>query len=96
MKQPCVYIKASRRNGTIYVGVTADLIARASQHRAGSASVFTRKYGVTRLVWFELHETMEQAISREKVIKEWKRAWKIELIERMNPDWNDLYDQLNA
>jgi putative endonuclease len=85
---------ASRRNGTIYVGVTADLIARASQHRAGSVSVFTRKYGVTRLVWFELHETMEQAISREKVIKEWKRAWKIELIEVSNPYWLDIYPGL--
>ena len=94
MKQPCVYIMASRRNGTIYVGVTADLIARASQHRAGSVSVFTRKYGVTRLVWFELHETMEQAISREKVIKEWKRAWKIELIEVSNPYWLDIYPGL--
>ena len=94
MKQPCVYIMASRRNGTIHVGVTADLITRASQHRAGSAGVFTRKYGVTRLVWFELHETMEQAISREKAIKEWKRAWNIELIEVSNPYWLDLYSGL--
>ena len=85
MKQPCAYMLASRRNGTIYVGVTADLIARASQHRAGSASAFTRKHCVTRLVWFELLETMEEAISREKSIKEWKRAWKIELIESSNP-----------
>jgi len=82
---------ASRRNGTIYAGVTADLIAHASQHRAGSASAFTRKHGVTRLVWFELLETMEEAISREKAIKEWRRAWKIELIAVSNPHWLDLY-----
>ena len=94
MKQPCAYMLASRRNGTIYVGVTADVIARVSQHRAGTADGFTKQHAVTRLVWFELHETMAQAISREKALKEWRRVWKVELIEGSNPYWLDLYPAL--
>ncbi len=91
MKQPCVYMMASGRNGTLYVGVTANLIARVSQHRAGAIEGFTKQYGVNLLVWFELHETMAQAIAREKLIKNWKRAWKIGLIQADNPYWLDLY-----
>ena len=94
MKQPCVYVMASRRNGTLYVGVTAGLIARVSQHRAGAVEGFTKQYGVNLLVWFEFHETMAQAIAREKLIKNWKRAWKIDLIQAGNPYWLDLYPGL--
>ena len=94
MKQPCVYILASQRNGTLYVGVTSDLIKRISDHKDDAVEGFTEKYGVHILVWFEQHETMESAISREKAIKEWKRAWKLELIEKMNPEWLDLYPEI--
>ena len=85
MKQPCVYMLASKRNGTLYVGVTSDLVRRAWEHRNEAAEGFTKKYSVHVLVWFESHETMESAISREKAIKAWKRAWKVELIEKENP-----------
>ena len=91
MKQPCVYLLASQRNGTLYAGVTSDLVQRVWQHKEGLAEGFTKKYGVKLLVWYEQHETMESAIAREKAIKEWQRTWKIELIEKANPDWNDLY-----
>ncbi len=94
MKQPCVYILASDRNGTLYVGVTSDLPKRIWEHRNGVAEGFTKKFGVHRLVYAESHETMEAAILREKRVKEWKRAWKIELIEKTNPQWHDLYDSL--
>jgi putative endonuclease len=94
MKQPCVYILASDRNGTLYVGVTSDLPKRIWEHRNGVAVGFTKKFGVHRLVYAESHETMEAAILREKRVKEWKRAWKIELIEKANPQWRDLYDSL--
>ncbi|MBO6837613.1 MAG: GIY-YIG nuclease family protein [Alphaproteobacteria bacterium] len=94
MKQPCVYILASDRNGTLYVGVTSDLPKRIWEHRNGVAEGFTKKFGVHRLVYAESHETMEAAILREKRVKEWKRAWKIELIEKANPQWRDLYDSL--
>ena len=87
---PAVYLLASRRNGTLYVGVTSDMIGRIYQHREGLVPGFTRDYGVKMLVWFEQHATMEEAILREKRIKKWNRAWKLELIERMNPDWRDL------
>ena len=86
MKQPAVYLLASRYRGTLYVGVTSDLVQRIWQHRQG--------YGVHMLVWFEQHATMLDAIAREKRIKEWKRAWKLELIETNNPRWRDLYDDL--
>jgi putative endonuclease len=94
MKQPCVYMMTSGRNGTLYVGVTSDLIARVWQHRAGHVDGFTKKHGVTQLVWFEPHETMCLAIGREKLIKNWKRAWKIDLIQASNPYWLDLYPGL--
>jgi len=94
MKQPAVYILASRRNGTLYVGVTSNLAARIEAHRCGAVEGFTEKYGVKTLVYVELHSTMYEAIQREKRIKKWNRAWKIELIERDNPEWRDLSDQL--
>lgn len=91
MKQPCVYMLASQRNGTLYVGVTSNLVQRVWQHKDGLADGFTKKYGVKLLVWYEQHETMESAIAREKAIKEWQRAWKIKPIEQANPEWEDLY-----
>jgi putative endonuclease len=94
MKQPCVYLLASKRNGTLYVGVTSDLIQRVWQHKNDLAEGFTKRYGVHRLVWYEECGTMEAAISREKAIKEWKRAWKIRLIENRNPEWKDIYNEL--
>ena len=93
-KRPCVYILASPRNGTLYVGVTSDLARRVSQHRSGVVEGFTRDYGIRTLVFAEFHETMEDAILREKRIKKWRRAWKLELIEQHNPQWRDLYDEL--
>ena len=92
-KTPCVYILASRRNGTLYTGVTSDLHGRVSLHKQDLIEGFTKKYGVHTLVYYEMHETMEAAIRREKQIKEWKRAWKIRLIESMNPEWLDLFDE---
>jgi putative endonuclease len=92
--QPCAYMLASRRNGTLYVGVTSDLLKRVHEHKSGAISGFTRRYHVHQLVWFEEHATMESAIAREKAIKEWKRKWKLELIEKQNPYWHDLYGAL--
>lgn len=89
---PTVYILASKRNGTLYTGVTSAPLPRWHQHRTGQVRGFTRDYGVKMLVWFEQHATMEQAILREKRIKKWNRTWKLELIERSNPDWRDLAD----
>ena len=94
MMQPCVYLVASKRNGTICCGVTSDLITRAFQHRENLIAGFTRKYCIHTLVWYELHDTMPGAIAREKSIKEWKRAWKVELIQASNPYWLDLYPGL--
>jgi putative endonuclease len=91
-----VYIMANRRHGALYVGVTSDIAARATQHRNGEGSDFCRRYGLRRLVYAEPHATIHEAIAREKQIKAWKRSWKIELIEQANPDWNDLYLLLNA
>ena len=88
--QPAVYLLASHRNGTLYVGVTSDLVQRLHEHREGLVEGFTEDYGVQRLVWFEQHATMDHAIVREKRIKKWRRAWKIELIEQSNRDWHDL------
>ena len=88
--QPCVYLLASRRHGTLYIGVTSDLRARVVQHREGLILGFTSRYGVRRLVWYEVHDTMDAAILREKRLKEWRRAWKIELIEARNELWDDL------
>ena len=90
MKQPCVYILASREHGTIYIGVTADLLARVYQHRTGHKQGFSRRYSVHRLVRFELFEDMPAAIAREKQLKRWHRQWKINLIESENPQWIDL------
>ncbi|MBB3589063.1 GIY-YIG nuclease family protein [Sphingomonas sp. BK481] len=89
-RQPAVYILASYRNGTINIGVTSDLLARIIQHRAGSFGGFTTLYDVKRLVWFEMAATMEGAIGREKQLKNWRRAWKLDLIEAVNPTWRDL------
>ena len=89
-----VYILASRRNGTIYTGVTNDLIRRVHEHRTHAAPGFTEKYDVTKLVWFEAYEDAVQAIKREKAIKSWSRMWKLELIEKMNPEWKDLWDEI--
>ena len=94
IKQPCVYILASRRNGTLYVGVTSNLVQRVWQHKSDLVDGFTKKYGVHALVWYELHGVMETAILREKAIKEWKRAWKLRLIESFNPQWRDLYEEI--
>ena len=93
-KQPAVYILASGRNGTLYVGVTGDLVRRVYQHRNGLVEGFTKRYGVRTLVYYELHGTMDSAISREKRIKSWERKWKLELIEEGNPGWDDLYGGL--
>jgi putative endonuclease len=90
LKHPCVYILASQRNGTLYVGVTSDLVKRVWKHRSDLADGFTKQYQVHTLVWYEVHETMESAITREKNIKAWKRLWKLELIEKLNPGWIDF------
>ena len=94
MKQPCVYILASHRHGTLYTGVTSNLVQRVWQHKNGLADGFTKKYAVHSLVWYEMHENMESAIVREKRIKAWKRAWKLRLIAQKNPTWGDLFDAL--
>ena len=91
---PTVYLLASRRNGTLYVGVTSDLLSRIHKHRTGQLPGFTREYGMRLLVWFEQHSTMEEAILREKRIKKWNRAWKLQLIESANPHWSDLAEEL--
>ena len=93
-KQPAVYMLASKRNGTLYIGVTSDLVKRVWEHKNHMVGGFTKRYGVRQLVWYELHENMESAIEREKRLKEWKRAWKLELIESVNPDWQDLYQYI--
>ena len=90
-KQFYVYILASRIGGTLYIGVTSRLVERVSEHRDGVVPGFTKRYKVHRLVWFEPHNTAEQAIRREKQLKEWRRAWKIMLIQERNPNWDDLY-----
>ena len=89
-----VYIMASGRNGTIYVGVTSDLARRVYQHRSGEVEGFTSRHGVKQLVWYEAHDDVTAAIQREKNIKHWSRAWKLALVEKDNPDWRDLYEDL--
>jgi putative endonuclease len=89
-----VYLLASARNGTLYVGVTNDLIRRAHEHRTAAVDGFSQRYGVHHLVWFESTPSIEAAIAREKQIKNWKRQWKIALIEKGNPEWRDLYPEL--
>jgi putative endonuclease len=91
---PAVYILASKRNGTLYTGVTSDLLGRLHRHRSGQLPGFSRKYDVKLLVWFEQHSTMDSAIEREKRIKKWNRKWKLELIEASNPTWHDLAEDL--
>ncbi len=86
---PCVYILASQRNGTLYIGVTSDLPSRIWQHQNDQVPGFTQRHRVHTLVWYEAHDTMDSAIRREKALKEWKRAWKIKLIEDRNPYWRD-------
>ncbi|MDO8429608.1 MAG: GIY-YIG nuclease family protein [Candidatus Daviesbacteria bacterium] len=89
-----VYILASKRNGTLYIGVTNDLVRRVFEHKNDLIEGFTQKYNVHQLVYFEQHEEIEQAILKEKQIKKWKRKWKLELIEKSNPDWDDLYKSI--
>ena len=93
-KQPAVYILASKRNGTLYVGVTSNLVKRIWEHRNNLVEGFTQRYGIHNLVWYEPHESMESAIQREKQLKEWKRKWKMRLIESANRNWEDLYNTL--
>lgn len=90
-----VYMLASQRNGTLYVGVTNDLARRIEEHHSGAVQGFTRKHGVKRLVWYEPHDEIVAAIEREKALKKWRRAWKVALIEDANPEWNDLRLILN-
>lgn len=94
MKKPVVYMLASRRNGTLYIGVTSDLIKRVWQHREGIVEGFTKKYGVKLLVWYEQHKTMKSAISKEKIMKKWLRKWKLSTIEQSNPNWRDLWHEI--
>ena len=93
-KQPCVYMLASGRGGTLYIGVTSDLPRRIAQHKAGTIDGFSKKYGVSKLIWYERHDTMESAITREKQMKKWNRAWKVREIMRRNPEWHDLTDEI--
>jgi putative endonuclease len=93
-KRPCVYILASQRNGTLYVGATSDLARRVYEHEEEAIEGFTKDYGVHHLVFCEFHETMNDALTREKRIKKWRRQWKLELIEQNNPQWRDLYQDL--
>lgn len=92
-KGPAVYSLASKRYGTLYIGVTSDLCSRVAAHKEGKIPGFTRQYGVKTLVWYELLGSMEEAIKREKQLKEWQRSWKIDLIEKLNPTWRDLYEE---
>ncbi|OGC01217.1 hypothetical protein A2V82_08805 [candidate division KSB1 bacterium RBG_16_48_16] len=94
MKQYYVYIMASKRNGTLYIGVTNDLVRRVYEHKNKLVKGFTAKYNVNQLVYFESTPEIESAILREKQLKKWKRKWKLELIEKMNPGWKDLYEEL--
>jgi putative endonuclease len=94
VKSYYVYILASRRDGAIYVGVTSDLVKHVYEHRGKFVSGFTSRYNITCLVWFEVHDDPIAAITREKQLKKWRRAWKIALIEKDNPDWRDLYEEI--
>ena len=94
MKEPCVYILASKPFGTLYTGVTSDLVQRVWQHKNDLIDGFTAQYKVHTLVWYEQHDTMETAIAREKAMKKWRRAWKLQLIGEANPQWRDLYPDL--
>ena len=85
---------SNRKNGTLYIGITSNLIKRVYEHKEKLADGFTKKYGLNKLIYFELFDSIEEAIKREKQLKKWKRAWKIELIEKTNPDWEDLYEDI--
>ncbi len=89
-----VYMMASSKNGTLYIGVTSDLINRVWQHKNSVVEGFTNKYKVHLLVWYESHDSIASAISREKALKKWNRIWKLRVIEQLNPEWQDLYEQL--
>ena len=93
-KQPCVYILASGRNGTLYIGVTAALVRRVWQHKTDLIEGFSKEYGVHALVWYEMHASMPDAIAREKALKKWRRDWKVKLVEQDNPEWRDLYEDI--
>lgn len=93
-RQPCVYLLASKKNGTLYIGVTSNLVKRVWEHKNNVAEGFTKKYNVHILVWYEVCETMESAIQREKTLKNWKRDRKKNMIQEMNPQWEDLYTDL--
>ena len=95
-KQPAIYIMASKHNGTLYIGVTSDIIKRVWQHKNGVTGGFTQKYCVHRLVYYELFDDMESAILREKQLKKWRRAWKIKLFEKSNRSWRDIYPDIIA
>ena len=90
----CVYLLASARNGTLYVGVTSNLVQRVWQHKEGLVDGFTKEYAVKDLVWYEQHDNAESAIRREKQVKKWNREWKVRMLEEQNPYWNDLYPQI--
>jgi putative endonuclease len=96
MKVPCVYIAASKRDGVLYIGVTGDLSRRMAEHDQALLQGFTKRYGVKLLVYYEFHESFEAAILRETRLKKWKRAWKVRLIESMNPEWRNLFDPLTG
>ncbi len=96
IKQPCVYMLASGVNGTLYIGVTSALYERVVLHKEDVLEGFSSRYGVRRLVWYEMFDTMEDAILREKRLKKWNRLWKIRLIEEMNPQWDDLFDEIEG
>ena len=91
----CVYMLASRRDGALYLGVTNNLVRRVYEHKTKAVPGFTERYGISRLVWFEVYDDPVNAITREKELKKWRRVWKIELIEKTNADWNDLYETVN-
>ncbi|MGH8062999.1 MAG: GIY-YIG nuclease family protein [Pseudoxanthomonas sp.] len=94
MKQPAVYILATGKRGTLYIGVTSNLVARTWQHREHLVEGFTKRYDVTMLAWYELHGTMESAILREKQLKKWNREWKLRLVQESNPEWRDLWGEI--
>lgn len=96
MKSGWVYIMTNAPFGTLYIGVTSDIAARAWQHREGAGSSFCKRYGLTRLVYVERHERIDEAIAREKAMKSWKRVWKTQLIEKANPAWDDLFETING
>ena len=94
MARYAVYIVTNKRNGTVYIGVTGDLVRRTWQHRTGAVPGFTKRYGLKRLVWYELHDSIEAAIQREKTMKSWPRQWKLNVIEERNPRWRDLWNEI--